>query len=70
MEGQGWVLSHSLFFFLLCFLSFLLSSPVSFLKCVEHEGYCDCFFVYYLLSMSLVPLSRSYWGIEIVVSAM
>ena len=28
------------------------------------------FFVYYLLSVSLVPLTGSYWGIEIVLSVM
>ena len=34
---------------------------------VEHDSCCVCFFVYYLSCLSLVPLTRSYWGIEIVV---
>ena len=56
------------FFYL--FLLFVLSCPVSFFKSVEHDSCCVCFFVYYLFSLSPVPLTRSYWGIEIVLSVM
>ena len=51
-------------------LSFGLSCPVSFFKWIEHDSCCVCFFVYYLFSLSQVPLSRCYWGMEIVVSVM
>ena len=47
-----------------------LMSSVSFFKWLEHDSCCVCFFVYCLFSLSLVPLTRSYWGIEIVVSVM
>ena len=50
----------SYFFFVL--LSFGLSCPVPFWW-VEHDGCCVCFFVDYLFSLSLVPLTSSYWGI-------
>ena len=59
--GQGLVLYHS--FFLIVLLSFVLSCPISFFKWVEHGSCCVCFFVYYLFFVSLVPLTRSYWGI-------
>ena len=67
---RGWVLSHSFCFFLLMLLYFVLSCPVSFFKWVKHDRCCICFFVYYLFSLSLVPLPRSYWGLEIVLSLM
>ena len=41
-----------------------------FFKSVEHDSCCVCFFVHYLFSLSPVPLTRSYWSIEIVVSVM
>ena len=63
--NRVWVLSHSLFFFYLCPLMSCL-----FFKRVEHDSCCVCFFVYYLFSLSLVPLTKSYWDIEIVVSVM
>ena len=66
VADRGWVLSHS--FFLLVLFSFVLSCLVSFFIWVNHDGCCVCFFVYYLFSLSPVPLTRSYWGIEIVVS--
>ena len=53
--------------FLFVFLSFGLSYRLCFL---EYDSCCVCFFVYYLLSLSLVPLTRSYWGIHLVVSVM
>ena len=65
---RGWVLSHSLFFsgpFVFCCLM-----PCLFFKSVEHNSYCVCFFVYYLFSLSQVPLTRSSWGIEIAVPVM
>ena len=66
-DDRGWVLSYSLFF-LLMFLSFVLACPVSFFKWSEHDSSCVCFLVYYLFSLSLVSLTSTYWGIEIVVS--
>ena len=66
--GREWVLSHSLFFyFFYAFVFWSLMSCLSF-KWVEHDSCCACFFVYYLFSLSPVRLTRSYWGIEIVVS--
>ena len=64
MGGQWWVLSHSLFFFLTC--AFVFCS----LMFIEHHSCFVCFFVYYLFSLSLVPLTKSYWGLEIVVPVM
>ena len=52
-----------LFFVLSCLLSLCL-------KWLEHDGSCVCFFVFYFFSLSLVPLTRSYWCIEVVVSVM
>ena len=64
---RGWVLSHS--FFICAFVFWSLMSCL-FFKWVEHDSCCVCFFVYYLFSLSPVPLTRSYWSIEIVVSVM
>ena len=61
---RGWVLSHR--FFLLVLLSFGLCL---FFMWVVHDSCCICFFVY-LFSLSLDHLTRSYWGIEILVSVM
>ena len=62
MGGQWWVLSHS--FFLTC--AFVFCS----LMFIEHDSCFVCFFVYYLFSLFLVPLTKSYWGLEIVVPVM
>ena len=48
------------------FLSFVLSCPVSFLS----EYIMIDVVSVSLFSLSPVPLTRSYWGIEIVVSVM
>ena len=53
-QGVGWGTGGGYYFF----------------SSVEHDSCCVCFFVYYLFSLSLVPLTRSYWGIEIVVPVM
>ena len=45
---RGWVVSHSLFVFLLVLLLFVLSCLVSFFMWVEHDSCCVCFFVHYL----------------------
>ena len=63
----GYYLSLSFFF---CAFVFWSLMSFFFFKCVEHDSCCVCFFVYYLFSLSLVLLTRSYWGIEIVVSVM
>ena len=38
-----------------------------FFNLVEHDSCCVCFFVY-LFSLSPVPLTRSYWGVKVVLS--
>ena len=53
--------------FLLVFRSLM---SCLFFKVTRHDSCCVCFFVYYLFSLSLVPLTRSYWGIKIVVYVM
>ena len=80
MLGGGWFISGCYwgtagvyylivsFFFYLCFC-ILFSCPVSFFKWVENDS-CVYFFVYYLFSLSPVPLTSSYWGMEIVSSVM
>ena len=62
------------YYLLLCFLCLFLFVLLSFgllsclfFKWVEHDSSCVCFFLYYSFSLSPVPLTRSYWGIEIVV---
>ena len=55
--------------FLLMLLPFVLSCPV-FFTWQEHDGCLVCFFVYYFFSFLLVPLTRRYWCIEVVVSVM
>ena len=62
-----WVLSHSFFNCALVFCSLI---SCLFLKRVEHDSCCACFFVYHLFSLSHVPLSRSYWKVEFAVSLM
>ena len=70
ISGCGWDTGGGYYlmvcFFLFMLLSFVLSCPVSFFKWVEHDSYCVCFFVYYLFSLSPVPLTRSYRGVDIV----
>ena len=72
-QGAGWrirdgyclkVVFTCAFVFFFC----SLMSSASFFKLLEHDSYCVCFFVYYLCSLSLVSLTKSYWCIEIVVS--
>ena len=62
------------YYLIVCFYLWfcLLVSHVLFLFSVsrEHDSYCVCFFVYCFFSLSPVPLTGSYWGIEIVVSVM
>ena len=71
----GWFISGGGYYLIVCFfllvlLSFVLSCPVSFFKWAEHDSCCVCFFVYHLFPLSLLPLTRSYWGIGIVLSLM
>ena len=70
----GWFISwcgyYLIVFFLLVLLHLILSCPVSFFKWVEHDYCCVCLFVYHLFSFSLLPLTRSYWGMEIVLTVM
>ena len=66
--GGGYYLI--VFFIFICAFVFWSLMSCLFFKWVEHDSCCVCFFVYYLFSLSLVPLTRSYWGIEIVVSVM
>ena len=73
-QGVGWgdtglVLSHSSFFLICAFVFWYIMSCL-FFKRVEHDSCCVSFFLSYLFSLSLVALSRNYWGIEIVVSVM
>ena len=68
--GGGTGAGYCLGFFLFVLLPFGLSCPFSFFKWVEHDSCCVCFFVYYLFSLPPVSLTRSYWGIELVVSVM
>ena len=53
-------------FFTCAFVFCSLMSFVSFFKWLECASCCVCFFVYYF-SLSLVPLTRSYCCLEIVV---
>ena len=59
-------------YFLIFICAFVFRSLMSclFFKWVEHDSCCVFFFVYSLFSLSLVPLTRSYWGREIGVSVM
>ena len=58
------------FFFTCVFVFCSLVSSVSFSKWPEHDSFCVCLFVYYLFSLSLVPLTRSYSCIVINLYAM
>ena len=68
--GGGTGGGYYLIVFFICAFVFWSLMSCLFFKWVEHDSCCVCFFVYYLFSLSLVPLTRSYWGIEIVVSLM
>ena len=73
-EGQ-WVGIILQFFcfssILLVLLSFVLLCPQYLcFKWLEHDRCCVCFFGFYFFSLSLAPLARSYWCIEIVASVM
>ena len=76
-HGVGWgtgigyylIACFLLLLFLFVLLAFGLSCPVSFLSEWSVIAVV-CFFVYYLFSLSLVPITSSYWGIEIVGSVM
>ena len=72
--GRGdWFISgggYYLIVFFICAFVFWSLMSCLFFKWVKYDSCCVCFFVYYLFSLSLVPLTRSYWGIEIVVSVM
>ena len=62
--NRGWFYLTVCFFFYLYFCS-LMCSVSFFFKWLDHDNCGVCFFVYDLFS--LVPLTRSYWWIEIVV---
>ena len=68
--GGGTGGGYYLIVFFICAFVFWSLMSCLFFKCVEHDSCCVCFFVYYLFSLSPVPLTRSYWDIEIVVSIM
>ena len=61
---------YYLIVFVICVFVFWSLMSCLFFKWVEHDSCCVCFFVCYLLSLSPVPLTRCYWGIQIVVSVM
>ena len=72
-QGVGWGTGGG-YYLLVCFFIFICAfvfwSLMSYLFCkwVEHDSCCVCFFVYCLFSLSPIPLTSSYWAIEIVVS--
>ena len=68
--GGGTVGGYYLLVVFICAFVFWSVMSCLFFKWVEHDSCCVCFFVYYLFSLSLVPLTKSYWDIEIVVSVM
>ena len=68
--GGGTGGGYYLIVFFICAFVFWSLMSCLFFKWVEHDSCCVCFFVYYLFSLSPVPLTRSYRGIEIVVSVM
>ena len=57
-------------FFTCAFVFCSLTSSVSFFKWLEHDSCCVCFCVCCFSSLSPVPLTMSYWGIENVEPAM
>ena len=64
--GSGTVGGYYLIEFFICAFVFCCIMSCIVFKWAEHYSCCVCFFVDYLFSLSLVPLTRSYWGIEIV----
>ena len=70
--GRGWLIPFSFcfVFFPLCVCPLFFHVLYPFFKWLEHDSCCVCFFVFYFFSLSLVPLTRSYWCIESVVSVM
>ena len=74
--GQGvgiilqFLLFFSFFFFHLCFRPLFSHVLCPFFKWLQHDSCCLCFFVFYLFSLSMVPLTRIYYCKEIVVSVM
>ena len=66
--GGGTGGGYYLIVFFICAFAFWSLMSCLFFKRVEHDSCCVCFFVHYSLSLSLVSLTRSYWGIKIVVS--
>ena len=68
-QGVG-IISWGFFLIFIYAFVFLSLMCCLFFQWVDHDSSCVSFFVYYLFSLSPVPLSRSYWGIEIVVSVM
>ena len=68
-QGVG-IISWGFFLIFICAFVFLSLMSCLFFQWVDHDSSCVSFFVYYLFSLSPIPLSRSYWGIEIVVSVM
>ena len=68
--GGGTGGGYYLIVFFICAFVFWSLMSCLFFKWVEHDSCCVCFFVYYFFSLSPVPLTGSYWGIEIVVSVM
>ena len=68
--GAGTGGGYYLIVFFICAFFFWCLMSYIFFNSAEHDSYCVCLFVYYLFSLSLFPLTRSYWDIEIVVSVM
>ena len=66
--GHGYYLI--VYFILICAFVFWSLLSCLFFKYVEPDSCCVCFFVYYLFSLSLIPLTASYWSIKIVMSVM
>ena len=58
--------SSCCFFLCFCLLFSYVRSPL--FLWLEHRSFCVCFSVFILLSWSLVPSTRSYLSIEIIVS--
>ena len=73
-EGWGWFIYDRVwvegrgggYHFFFIFFVLLLSCYKIVLSWLVHDSCCICFFVHFLLSLSLVPLIRCYWCIEIV----
>ena len=48
------------------FCSLMFSAPL--FRWLVYDGHCACFFIFSLFSLSLVPVSGSYWCRELVAS--